>query len=204
MKVKDVIKKTIETYNRIAKKYNFYNKDKLMQYQLNYFISLLPKNALILDAGCGTGRDAKYLSDEGCKVVGIDISDGMLEEAKSSVKQADFKKMDLLDLKFNKDEFDGIWAMASLFHIPKTELNKGLKGIHNVLKKSGVFYLSVKEGEGEKIVNDEKYDNDQRLYVFYTQEELESLIKKNKFNIIKSEVSVNRGHRWVEIFCKKI
>ena len=66
------------------------------------------------------------------------------------------------------------------------------------------MYISVKEGEGEKLEEDKLYDNEQRYFVYYKEDELAEILKKNKFRIIKSEISINRGNRWVNIFCQKI
>lgn len=202
--MKDLIKKTHETYSKFAKRYHLYNKDKVFQFQMNYFLSLLPKNSMVLDAGCGTGRDSNYLNEEGCNVIGIDVCDEMLKEAKEFSKNTQFKKMDLLELNFKEKEFDGIWAMASIYHIPKKQIKKVLKDFNKILKQSGILYLSAKEGEGESVEKDKKYEDEPRFIALYQKEELEDFLKSCKFKILKSEVSVNNKTRWIEIFCQKI
>ncbi len=204
MTAKDIIKKTIDIYNKYAKRYHFYNQHKLLQFELNEFISMLPKNANVLDAGCGTGRDAKYLSDEGCNVTGIDISEGMLKVARANTKEVTFKKMDILDLKFPEEEFDGIISIVTLLDIPKKNLNKVLENFHKVLKKKGVIFMTLREGDGEEIIKDKKYDNKQRFFSFYQKEEIENALKKHKFKIIKSDFDVGSRKKYIQIFCQKI
>ena len=79
--VKTKIKEAIKAYDKIAKLYGDYKSEKLLQYQLNKFISLL-SGKRILDAGCGTGRDVEYFLDEEMDAIGIDMAKGMLEEAR--------------------------------------------------------------------------------------------------------------------------
>ena len=82
--MKDKIKLALETYNKYAELYAKYTKDKLLQFQLTEFSSMLPKKGKVLDAGCGCGRDAAYLSEEGLNVTAVDICDGMINEAKKN------------------------------------------------------------------------------------------------------------------------
>jgi len=106
--MKDVLKQAVQTYNKIAKIYSDYTYNKIQQYQLTKFISMLPGKR-VLDAGAGSGRDVEYFLNEGYDAIGIDISEGMLKEAKKRVpKKSVFKKMDFRKLKFKKESFDGI------------------------------------------------------------------------------------------------
>ena len=198
--LKNKIKSTVETYNKIAQLYTESTKNKLLQFQLSHFISMIPKKGRILDAGCGCGRDSAYLKEDGLEVISIDFSVGLIEEAKKL--NVEVKKEDLLKIKY-KEEFDGIWCMATLGDIPKSESKKLIKNLSNALKKGGIIYLAVKEGEGEKIISKEEYDNIPRTYVFYKKEELENLLKENGFKIIESNLSNDEGTNWIETFAKK-
>lgn len=200
--IKQKIKQVIETYNKIANLYAKRKEDKLLQFQLNTFISLLPKKAKVLEAGCGPGRDAAYLQEDGLDIIGIDISNGMLKEAKK--KKIKVKKMDMLNLKFEDKLFDGIWCMASLSDIQKKDAQTALKEFYRVLKDPGVIYIAVKEGEGEEIVEKEEYNKMPRFYAYYKQAELEDLLKFNGFKIVKATTSNDQGILWVEIFAKKV
>src|SRR3989344_6767266 len=96
--IKDKIKLAVETYNKIDPIYKEQKENKLLQFQLTEFVSMIPKGAKILDAGCGTGRDSKYLKEDGLEVVSIDLADGMIKEAKES--EINVKKEDLLKIKY--------------------------------------------------------------------------------------------------------
>ncbi len=198
--IQEKIKLAIETYNKYASVYAEYTQDKLLQFQLSKFVSLLPSKGKVLDAGCGCGRDSSYLKEDGLDVTAVDISDGMIKEAKKLEVNA--VRGDLLKMVSN-EEFVGIWCMATLADIPKQEAQKFIKNFHSALKKEGVLYIAVKEGEGEQIIEKERYNNSPRFYAFYKQDELNNLIKENGFEIIESLVSNDGGTSWVEVFAKK-
>ncbi|HLC57594.1 MAG TPA: class I SAM-dependent methyltransferase [Candidatus Nanoarchaeia archaeon] len=201
--VKEEIKEAIKAYDKIASLYASYKSEKLLQYQLNKFISLL-KGKKILDAGCGTGRDVDYFNEEGVEAVGIDISKGMLEEAKKRVPGGKFIHMDFSKTKFPDNSFHGIWCMASLGDVTKDDISKVLKEFNRLLDKQGILYTAVKHGKGQEVVKKRKYNDLPRLYVYYEKAELEDFLKKAGFSIINSIVSEDEGREWLEIFAKKI
>lgn len=199
--IKENIKKAIETYNKYASIYSEYTKNKLLQFQLASFVSMLPNKGKVLDAGSGSGRDSSYLREDGLEVVSVDISEGMIKEAgKNGVKVI---KGDLL-LMVSNEEFDGIWCMATLADIPKKYNNKLIKNFHKALKNNGILFIAVKEGEGEQLIEKERYGNSLRFYALYKEDELNNLLKENGFEIIESVVSNDEGTNWVEIFAKKV
>ncbi len=201
--VEENVKKAIATYNKYAKLYADRHADKVLQFQLNDFISKLPGKK-ILDVGCGSGRDVQYFMEEGLDVIGIDISEGMLSEAKSRCPDCKFEKMDILSISYPENTFDGVWVMASLSDIPKANVIKALEGMNKVLKGDGVIYIAVKEGDGEKLIEKKQYENSPRFYSFYRKQELEDYMKKANFKVISSVVSEDEGTRWVEVTAKKL
>lgn len=81
------------------------------------FLQLLPPKARILDAGCGAGRDLKAFAEAGYVVLVMDASPQMVATA------ATFRQQKVIQKRFQEiawvEEFDGIWACASLLHVPK-------------------------------------------------------------------------------------
>jgi len=202
--MKNIIKKTIETYNEIAKIYADYTFNCVLQYYLNELISLVPKNARVLDVGCGSGRDVQYFLEYNLSPIGIDISHEMINEAKTRVPTGDFKKMDMRNLKFKENTFDAIWACASLYHITRKELPSVLQDFNKLLKDKGLLFISVKEGDGSKIIRKEKYKDLPRLFVYYNKSEIEKLINENGFSIIKSKIEKgSEKTNWITILCRK-
>lgn len=97
--------------------------------------------------------------------------------------------MDFENLSLPKNSFDGIWASASLLHVPRKNLLRVLKEINLVLKKDGLFFSLFRVGEGEKLTQ-EKRGNAilERFYAYYKPDEIETLLKKARFKNITWEL----------------
>lgn len=104
----------------------------------NRFTALLPPNALILDFGCGLGRDTKAFLDAGFRVEAADGSEELAAKAAEytgiQVKHMLFQDLDV------ENRYDGIWACASILHLPKAELGKVLRRIEKALIPNGTLY----------------------------------------------------------------
>ena len=108
------------------------------------FLKLIPTGGRLLDAGCGSGRDALAFTRLGFQVEAFDASSRCVEHARRltglQIEQLRFEEMDF------DAEFDGIWACASLLHLSHGQLEEVLAHFHRALRKHGVVYLSFKEG----------------------------------------------------------
>lgn len=124
------------------------------------FLELISPGGAILDAGCGSGRDSKAFKDRGFVVTAIDASENMANHASRLLDQP-VSVVRLQDLSFIS-EFDGIWACASLLHVPRQELDEVLNRLFRALKPNGACFLSFKEGDGERIENG-RYFNDLQI-----------------------------------------
>lgn len=112
------------------------------------FLSRIPKGGRILDAGCGSGRDSRAFLDRGYSVVSIDASQKMVD-ATTQLTDQQAHLVAFQEISFS-DEFDGIWACASLLHVPSIELTDVFGKLVSALRSSGVAYASFKEGHGER------------------------------------------------------
>lgn len=109
----------------------------------------------ILDFGCGPGRDLRTITDLGHAVVGLEGSEKFVEMAREQgyqVWQQNFLELDLPD-----NRFDGIFANASLFHVPSQELPRILKQLWATLKLGGVLFSSNPRGQNEEGWNGDRY-----------------------------------------------
>lgn len=149
--------KTLEYYEKYAE--DFYRDtvyaDVTQLYQM--FLDRLPLKARILDLGCGSGRDSKYFKELGYEVTAIDGSPELCRLASLNIGQQ------VICTRFTEinyqNAFDGIWACASLLHVPAGEINAVLEKINKALAPKGILYASFKYGNGERN-KDGRYFND--------------------------------------------
>ena len=113
----------------------------------------------------------------------------MIEKARSRSK-ARFFVMDLTEIEFDDEFFDGVWCQAVLLYIPKKELPKVLNGINRVLKIGGMLFIGLKEGEGEGMIKDERYDYAEKYHAYFTYEEIKGILEKAGFEVIEHDIHV--------------
>lgn len=109
----------------------------------------------VLDVGSGNGRDAELFCDHGYQVTGVDISTKLLEVARRREPRASFVRGSVYELPFKDASFDGVWACASLLHVPKDRIQEALAEIRRVLRPGGTLFVAVKSGEGERVEQNE-------------------------------------------------
>lgn len=174
------------------------------------FMQLLKKGDKILDVACGPGRDAKFFSEKGFKVVGIDLSAKSIEKAMEIAPLASFQLMDIRDIdkkiEFTDSGFNGIWFNAGLLSVEKKFALPILTSLFRILKDKGVLLVSVKEGIGEGFQMDKRY-NVQKYYSLYCEEELKDLLSKAGFKYVKTirpELkSSYHTAKWINVICEK-
>jgi SAM-dependent methyltransferase len=110
----------------------------------------------ILDFGCGPGRDLKIFRDLGHEAVGLEGSKRFAEMARN-YSDCEVWQQDFLTLDLPAEYFDGIFANASLFHIPSQELSRVLTQLHATLKENGVLFSSNPRGENQEGWNGRRY-----------------------------------------------
>jgi SAM-dependent methyltransferase len=113
-----------------------------------HFLPHVPSGGQILDAGCGSGRDARAFLDQGYRVTAFDASEHLAALANAHLGQA-VQVIRFQDLEWTQ-AFDGIWACASLLHVPGRELPDTMRRLARALRPRGVLYASFKYGSGER------------------------------------------------------
>jgi len=160
--------KTIAHYNRTADEYVARTRDADLGEIRCRFLSLVKPGGRILDVGSGSGRDLKAFRQQGFVPIGIEPSAALAERARKYSGETCVVR-DVESLTW-RDEFDGIWACASLLHLPKASLPNALQRLSEALRPGGVLYVSVRSGEGERRLPDGRYFAD------YTEAELRKLV----------------------------
>ena len=110
----------------------------------------------ILDLGCGPGRDLRYFRSLGHDVTGLDGSMEFVNMARRH-SGCDVLHQNFLAMKLTASRFDGIFANASLFHVPSQELPRVLAGLAESLKPRGVLFCSNPRGNNEEGVSGDRY-----------------------------------------------
>ena len=142
--------KTIEYYNQSAKSFVADTVDANVNELHSIFLSRLPTGAYIMDLGCGSGRDSKAFLEKGYRVLSVDGSEELCKVA-SRLTGQEVLCQTFENIHFSQ-KFDGIWACASILHVPSDRLLLVIGNISRALKPGGYFYVSFKYGtfEGER------------------------------------------------------
>ena len=164
------------------------------------FLSLLPDGSKILDVGCGAGRDLKEFKSRGFRPYGIDSSPALVQYAHLN-SGAPVEPLRVEDATF-QHEFEGIWACASLLHLPKRQFFPVLIVLKRALKNQGVIFISVQEGSGETTMDDG------RFFAFYNLSELSEKVSASGLHIQNSWRTMDKlpgrsDVHWINILARK-
>jgi SAM-dependent methyltransferase len=171
---------TIDSYDQIAGQFADRWFEHPPRRELEQFLGRLRPRARVLDAGCGPGHHAALLARAGHDVVGIDLSEGMLAQARQRTHGIRLLQMDLEALQFQDHEFDAIWSAAAIHHIPREHLQGVLEGFWRVLAPSGTLGLNFQVGRRSELV---QYGLDRRFFEYYDEREVAELLGSVGFSI---------------------
>ncbi|WP_242832032.1 class I SAM-dependent methyltransferase [Butyrivibrio sp. VCD2006] len=195
-----MIDKNVDYYNRNADSFFEGSINADMSVVRARFLSYVPAGGRILDAGCGSGRDSKVFMEAGYDVVSFDASEEMCKRASEYIGR-EVKNMRFEEMSF-ANEFDGIWACASLLHVAFEKLPEIVKKLHEALRTNGAVYASFKYGEGTKIRGD-------RVFSDFTEESVIPLFENAGFKIVSNVVGTDsrpgrEDEKWVNVICVKL
>ena len=194
-------KETLQFYAQNANEFAEGSRQADMSAARSRFEACLLPESLILDLGCGAGRDTKAFLEAGFRVDAADGSEELCALASAytgiPVRRMLFSELDA------EDRYDGVWACASILHLPKTELTEVLGKITAALKTGGVLYASFKYGTFEGMRNG-------RYFTDFTEETLqtfwESMPRLKIFNLwISQDVRPDRkDEKWVNLLARRL
>lgn len=193
---------SIGYYNKNSKR--FYDRtidaDQGETYQR--FLKYLPKKARILDAGCGVGRDARHFQSLGYEV---DAFDGSIEMVKLATNLLGKEVLHLLfeDINFS-NEFNAIWANASLLHVSYENLKEILQRFHQTLLPSGILYASFKYGTSMRQVEDRFFFDMNEANIAPYLKELFEPLEVWKAADTRSTVAPGPDKAWLHVIAKRI
>ena len=192
---------TIQYYERNAEKIIAGTEHADMSKQRTRFLRYLKAGSYVLDAGCGSGRDALTFLRAGYRVNAFDASEEICRIASArtgiTVKKQRFETLE------GEAEYDGIWACASLLHVQRENLPDVLNRLYRMLKPQGVLYASFKYGiAGERI-------KEGRYFCDLDEIECRKLFTNSGFEIrelfVTMDVRTDRsGEKWVNVIGQKL
>jgi SAM-dependent methyltransferase len=194
------ISQTVEFYNEQAGQYVAETVDLDVSNIRNRFLNLIPDGGHILDLGCGSGRDSRFFLDQVYSVTAVDASYEVAKLASEFIGQPieniTFQELDYLE------EFEGIWACASLLHCPKTEMAAVMQRMIRALKPNGTIYMSFKYGNRERVDERGRFFND------YTEVEMSKLLTEYAelqiVEIFTESKPLRSGFQtWLNVFARK-
>lgn len=196
----DFTASTRQTYDRIARRYA----DRQVQLPSgeehwlieleNSFVASLPAGGLVADLGCGPAYDGLRLAGKGLRVVGMDLSAGMLgvasENLKGRVVQADLRALPIAS-----EHIDGIWSVAALLHVPDRDTLTVLSEFRRVMKASGSLVLVTALGDSSRHEAVPYVSDESRWFVYRNPVSLKAQLRDAGF-VIQIEEEVQDGRHW--------
>ncbi|MBF4521346.1 class I SAM-dependent methyltransferase [Acinetobacter towneri] len=191
--------KAIDYYNQYADEFTQATLHVDMESLYQPFLAELPQGARILDVGCGSGRDTLAFKNKGYTVDAMDYSEALVEQATAltglQVRHTSF--YDLTEV----DQYDGVWACASLLHCDRDMLPAVLSKIHRSLRSKGVCYMSFKYGTTDRIKGG-------RAFTDLDEEQAQKLLDQlDGITVLKQWITVDkrpdRDEQWLNVLWKK-
>lgn len=192
---------TVGYYNQNASLFSSDTEGVDLSHLYAEFLPEVANGGKILDAGCGSGRDALFFKRQGYAVTAFDASKELAALATQSLGET-VRVMTFLELDFC-EEFDGIWACASLLHVPSGEMDLVLNRLTRALKSGAPLYASFKYGNQER-------QEQGRFFNDYEETKLQALLTNHpKLSIVKlwrtNDLRPNREKElWLNTIIKKL
>lgn len=182
----DKYRETFKTWNKLAMLYQ----DKFMALDLyndtyDKFLSLVKKQQglNIIDLGCGPGNICKYLLTKNpeLQITAIDASSNMIELAQKHNPSAQFLTMDIREILRLKKEYDGIICGFCMPYLSESDSINLIAHCKNLLKKTGVLYLSFVEGEYKQSGYQVSSNDDKMYFYYHPLDLLQETLNENSF-----------------------
>jgi SAM-dependent methyltransferase len=157
-KLRQISDRTLDHYNQNARRFHEGTRDHDVSQNIEALLGRLEGAApfTILDFGCGPGRDLAALTRLGHVAIGLEGAAEFVTLARAATG-CEVWQQDFLRLSLPAARFDGVFANASLFHVPSAELPRVLRELHATLKPRGVLFSSNPRGDNEEGWNGERY-----------------------------------------------
>lgn len=206
------MRETRRTYDEVADEYASRHVDRTgIMDQFDHFCGLVDHASanesapVVLDVGCGPGWETAELTRRGYRAFGIDVSRALLRHAQAHITQAhsgqasedagfasaDVGAMDMRQLGLPDDSARGVWACASVHHVPRSDIDRVLAEFARILIPGGILAISVKRGDGTK--TGDAYPADDRHFTCYQPDGLTEHLQTAGF----VDIDLDASEDWV-------
>ena len=185
------LNKVEDLYNTVAKEYaetfsGEHEKKPKDQEILHRFSQEIGDRRPVWDFGCGPGQTTKYLKNLGVEISGLDLSEKILEQARTIHPEIHFQKGNILELEFENGSIAGAVAFYAIVHFTEEQVGIACREVFRVLQPGGIFLSTYHIGEETIHVEEflgKKIDID---FMFFTTDFIYSCLEKNGFEKIET------------------
>ena len=208
----DIARKVRARYNRFAGEFAFKDDDRAwVRPLIQRFSDVVPYPRLVLDLGCAGGRETVELGEAGMRGVGLDLAREAPRIAVKARPAHGYIEGDMTHLPFADGSMDGVWASASMLHLPPDVVPIALAEVARVLKPGGGLYATVQHSASKgwrpplpgQAVQAELY------YAHYQPDEWRSIVEAAGFDVVTFHVTDNAAScnaaatGWIEVTARK-
>ncbi len=173
-----IIEALRQAYDASALERELKNRESWKAQERQHFLELLQQEekTSLLEIGAGPGKDSQFFQENGLRLVATDLSPQMIEHCRHKGLEAyvmDFKHLD-----FEAEQFDAVYALNCLLHVPKRDLPDVLAKIRRILQPAGLFYVAVYGGQDSEKVWDDDQHQPQRFFSFHTDDQIKQTFGK--------------------------
>ena len=195
------LNKVESLYDKLAKEYaetfsGEHEKKPKDQEILRRFSRDIGHRRPVWDFGCGPGQTAEYLRNLGIEISGLDLSEKILQQARTIHPEIHFQKGNILDLEFENDSIAGVVAFYAIIHFTEEQVGVAFREVFRVLQPGGLFLVTYHIGEGALHVDEflgQKVDIE---VMFFTTDFISSCLKDSGFE--KTEIIEREPYPEVE------
>ena len=154
----DIAAKTLKHYDQRAQAFWEGTRDHDVSQNIAALLQYIevPPPFELLDFGCGPGRDLMAFKHLGHRATGLEGAKQLADMARA-YSGCEVLHQNFLQLDLPSNHFDGVFANASLFHVPSQALPRVLKELHKTLKPNGVLFSSNPRGDGQAGWSGDRY-----------------------------------------------
>lgn len=166
-------------------------------------LAQVPRTASILDLGCGAGQDSRDLKRAGYRVIGLDLTRPLLSFARRRSPRLHLVQGDIRHLPYRSEQFDIVWAAASLIHLPKSSVRSTLRHLCGLLKPAGLLAATFVHGRQSGMLHEGWIPD--RFISRWRKPELTVAVAKAGWTIerLTTVSNLEREGRWLNLIARR-